>query len=534
MRIGRTWRRSALASAALLPAPCAQAHHPGHRRGSAGELRAARPTPRSPRSAGDHRRVRHLGRGRATCCCRSSCPRARRRCACATATTSPRRRRTRASSTCSTSASTTRAAPGGTVGRGRVPRLGRLEPSRRDGLAQRLLERGRLPRQARRLHRQGKTTRGFLPGPVPAGEWAVELGVAAVASQAEGDARRQGRLAGRDRHQRPIRCGRASPTSPPPYDRAPARSGAGLVRGRLPRARRALLARRRDDARDLRLRVRAASRDCGGAPGGLDFVTLSDYVTDSAWGEIGRFQADYPGKLIARSAEIITYRGHANNHAQRRLRRLPHRPRLRAAGATARSTCAAPRARRAQLFDGIHAGGGFTQINHPTIFPSEVPGFDFLCRGCPWDYDRRRDRLLEGRRDRDRDRPGGAEGGPAAGAEPVHAARDPVLGGRDRRRRPEQQQDRGGRLERLAQRRAARRTPSRSRRSGRRRRSCTRRSSPSGGSSSGVEAGHTYVKLFGNDGPDLRLEARVPGSDAPRGDHGRHRARRGASTSRRA
>ena len=28
----------------------------------------------------------------------------------------------------------------------------------------------------------------------------------------------------------------------------------------------------------------------------------------------------------------------------------------------------------------------------------------------------------------------------------------------------------------------------------------------------GVEAGHTYVKLFGNDGPDLRFEATVPGS----------------------
>ena len=33
----------------------------------------------------------------------------------------------------------------------------------------------------------------------------------------------------------------------------------------------------------------------------------------------------------------------------------------------------------------------------------------------------------------------------------------------------------------------------------------------------GVEAGHTYVKMFGNDGPDLRLEATVPGSPAPPG-----------------
>jgi hypothetical protein len=33
----------------------------------------------------------------------------------------------------------------------------------------------------------GKTTRAFRPGPIPAGQWAVELGVAAVVSQADGD-----------------------------------------------------------------------------------------------------------------------------------------------------------------------------------------------------------------------------------------------------------------------------------------------------------------------------------------------------------
>ena len=28
----------------------------------------------------------------------------------------------------------------------------------------------------------------------------------------------------------------------------------------------------------------------------------------------------------------------------------------------------------------------FTQINHPTTFPSNIPAFAALCRGCPWDY----------------------------------------------------------------------------------------------------------------------------------------------------
>jgi len=38
------------------------------------------------------------------------------------------------------------------------------------------------------------------------------------------------------------------------------------------------------------------------------------------------------------------------------------------------------------IFDRVHAAGGFTQVNHPTIFPSEVAAFRSLCRGCPWDY----------------------------------------------------------------------------------------------------------------------------------------------------
>src|SRR5215218_7303986 len=37
-------------------------------------------------------------------------------------------------------------------------------------------------------HVPGRTTRGFIPGSIPSGQWAAELGVAAVVSQADGDA----------------------------------------------------------------------------------------------------------------------------------------------------------------------------------------------------------------------------------------------------------------------------------------------------------------------------------------------------------
>ena len=39
-----------------------------------------------------------------------------------------------------------------------------------------------------RIEPPGKTTRAFLPGPIRAGRWAAELGVAAVIPQSEGDA----------------------------------------------------------------------------------------------------------------------------------------------------------------------------------------------------------------------------------------------------------------------------------------------------------------------------------------------------------
>src|SRR3712207_7190053 len=48
------------------------------------------------------------------------------------------------------------------------------------------------------------------------------------------------------------------------------------------------------------------------------YTTLFRSVTASGWGEIGRHQGRYPGKLVVRSSEVITYRGHTNNHASAR------------------------------------------------------------------------------------------------------------------------------------------------------------------------------------------------------------------------
>jgi hypothetical protein len=210
---------------------------------------------------------------------------------------------------------------------------------------------------------------------IPAGRWAAELGVAAVVRREQGDA--DGRVAWRLEVELSSDPSFADePYRPADYDARPARRAAGWYAGDLHvHAEHSALG-------DATIRE---TLDYAFGPARLDFVTLSDYVTSSGWGEIGRHQGRYPGKLVTRSSEVITYRGHTNNHSS--LRYVDHRtgpvyewappgpPALRRGARPASS-----------IFASVIEAGGWTQVNHPTIFPSEVPAFANLCRGCPWDY----------------------------------------------------------------------------------------------------------------------------------------------------
>ncbi|MBW3595069.1 MAG: CehA/McbA family metallohydrolase [Actinobacteria bacterium] len=220
-------------------------------------------------------------------------------------------------------------------------------------------------------------TLGFLPGRVPGGKWAAELGVAAVAGQEEGDSggdvawRLEIFTSNKASHRKP----RWKPT---PYDATPAIDEAGWYKGDFH------VHAEHSGPNDATMRETfdyAFSNE--GA--GLDFITLSDYVTSRHWGEIGRYQPDYPNKLIIRSAEVITYRGHINNHASARFVDYRTGPiyMLRKGKKLDRIRKAKP-ARR--IFRQIHDAGGFTQVNHPTIFDSSVPTFGNICRGCSWEY----------------------------------------------------------------------------------------------------------------------------------------------------
>ena len=217
-------------------------------------------------------------------------------------------------------------------------------------------------------------------------------------------------------------------------------------------------------------------------------------MTGSSWGEVGRYQSRYPGKLIVRSAEVITYRGHTNAHGAARFVdyregpvfiRRPNGRLKRLRGTRDPST----------LFDEVHRFGGWTQINHPTIFPPDQPGFAELCRGCFWEYS---DAETDYSRVDSMEVATGPDSGPFVSSAIA-------------------------RYDQVAQFGVAAVGSSDSHNAGRVNNPLSQ--SPIGeattvvfaqelsepGIECGVEAGHTYVKLPGNHGADLRLEAMPAG-----------------------
>jgi hypothetical protein len=343
-----------------------------------------------------------------------------------------------------------------------------------------------------RGHVPGRTTRGFIPGPIPAGGWAAELGVAAVVPVEDGDAdglvrwRLEIELANDPSFaEHPYRSAR--------YDASRVRRGPGWFAGDLHvhAEHSALGDATMSEVFDYAFRPLAE----GGA--GLDFITLSDYVTSAAWDEIGRYQDGHPDHLVIRSSEIITYTGHTNNHASatyvdHRMGPLYERQ---PDGSLVLLRDARP---ASDLFVEVRRHGGFTQINHPTIFPSSDPTLRRFCRGCPWDFtpaetDYSMVNAIE------------IQTGPAAFGETpnpftvtaiefweraldlgFHIA---AVGSSDSHN--------AGRTENSTQ------TPI-----GRPTTVVYARELSERGIRDAVRAGHTYVKLLGNDGPDLRLTAR--------------------------
>jgi hypothetical protein len=363
---------------------------------------------------------------------------------------------------------------------------------------------------ARKGYVHGRTTRAYRPGPIPAGDWAVELGLAAISSQGEGNF--DGKVAWRVQVQTTSSADFADePYSPATYDAGPEDPDPGWYAGDFH-----VHGEHEPGNALMRDTFEFAFSPLGQDGAGLDFVTLVDHNNTVAYGEIGRLQADHPGKLITRGTEITTYRGHFQDQASGVMVDYRTGPiHVRDAGGSL--TQARGPTPPSSSFDAVHAAGGFTQINHPTIFPSNVPGFSTFCRGCPWDHaaadtDFSKVDAIEvqtGPAGLDQDpRPGPNPFTPLAiefwedaidsgGTSANHIA---AVGSSDSHQAGEQ----GGDVDAIT-------------------------SAPIGEGQTvvyaeelseaaiddAVKAGHTYVKVFGSDGPDLRLEASEPGSADP-------------------
>ena len=130
-----------------------------------------------------------------------------------------------------------------------------------------------------RIEVPGKTTRAFLPGPIRPGQWAAELGVGAVIPQSDGDA--DGKVAWRVELEFADDPSFADePYQPAPYDTRAVRSSPGWYSGDFHVHAEHSAYGDATMAETFSYAFRPVSQ--GGA--GLDFITLSDYVSGSAWG----------------------------------------------------------------------------------------------------------------------------------------------------------------------------------------------------------------------------------------------------------
>ncbi len=234
----------------------------------------------------------------------------------------------------------------------------------------------------RKAYVPGRTNRAFTPGPMTPGTWAVELGAGWIDPSLTGGTNWKVGVTPSD-----DAAWANDPFQPTPYQPYVANPNPGWYVG------------------DLHVHGEgepgnAPMRDTfnlGFGPSpvgpGLDFMTLVDHNNTNAQLTLGSYKDAYPGKLIIPGAEITTYNGHLNSQnvgslvdfRMSTIRRFP----TTGSGGGAPITLdqndlqsvRGPQ-QPAQLFTEIGSLGGWGQINHPET----SKGAPAECRGCAWTY----------------------------------------------------------------------------------------------------------------------------------------------------
>jgi len=221
----------------------------------------------------------------------------------------------------------------------------------------------------------GRTTRSFVPGPIPAGRWAAELGLANIDStDLDGVGYRVEFKAYRDR------AFATSPYRRPRHNPAPVRPDTAWYAGDFH-----VHAEHSGDARaSFTKTLGYAFRPISAGGPGLDFVAVTDHNTGTGWPEEDRLRGDYPGRLVLRGEEVTTYNGHTNNIASGVEPDYRTGPLFERQGDGSLRFLRGPQP-VSGVFDAVNRAGGITQINHPTLFPSP-PFPSNMCRGCQWTH----------------------------------------------------------------------------------------------------------------------------------------------------
>ncbi|MEZ5156920.1 MAG: CehA/McbA family metallohydrolase [Solirubrobacterales bacterium] len=227
---------------------------------------------------------------------------------------------------------------------------------------------------SRKAFVDGYTTRAYRPGPIPQGEWAVELGIAYV-DPADAD--------GIHFHVQVLASSDAawgddpySPSGPPTESDVAA---PGWYTGDLH------VHGEQEPGNATMTDTFAAAFGPGGA--GLDFITLVDHNNDIAHDDM-KAQADlYPDNLVIPGTEVTTYRGHWNNQGSSNFADFRGGP-VYAEGSAddqiddSELVKAQSATRPKKQFKPTNDGGGWTQVNHPAYFRDNPSA----CRGCAWSY----------------------------------------------------------------------------------------------------------------------------------------------------
>ena len=228
---------------------------------------------------------------------------------------------------------------------------------------------------SRKAFVNGFTTRAYQPGPIQAGAWAVELGIAYIdPSDIDGIHYHVQVLQSSD----PVWSSDPYSPSGPPDETI--NSTAGWYTGDLH------VHGEQEPGNATMTETFAAAFGPSGA--GLDFVTLVDHNNNVAHDDM-RTQADvYPDDLVIPGTEVTTYRGHWNNEGSSDFADFRGGPVYALSGTATPPyddsdlTHVQNATRPKKQFKGALDGGGWTQVNHPAYFRDNPSA----CRGCAWSY----------------------------------------------------------------------------------------------------------------------------------------------------